>query len=302
MGDKNPGIVFNGLELLKEKDITINGSIVAMPHLNGWKYLSRTIERLKSYKVETIRIFMPGFTKWTDDCLQFSIKKMYARLNRLVNNYKSSDVPILLEPPTIHDLTCRIKGIIGGTPADMSPLSTGDIITSVNGNNILSRVDGFNRIKNYTNPSIEYKHNNYLYNIIIKKNSGDRSGIVMDYDIEPVLINKLDNILNDNNNREICIITSILARDIMKQVLRLLDRNNKKKIDLLAVKNNYFGGSIVCAGLLVNDDIVRVIASKSKKYELILLPGIIYDIFGNDLTGKSYKELEKKLNVQVEIV
>jgi hypothetical protein len=62
----------------------------------------------------------------------------------------------------------------------------------------------------------------------------------------------------------------------------------------------FFGGSIMSAGLLTNHDIYRHFAQRKSKLDLLLLPGIIYDLFGNDLTGESYKKLEQKLQIRVE--
>ncbi len=37
------------------------------------------------------------------------------------------------------------------------------------------------------------------------------------------------------------------------------------------------------AGLLTNQDIINSIKKTGKDYKLIIVPGIIFDIFGNDL-------------------
>jgi hypothetical protein len=69
------------------------------------------------------------------------------------------------------------------------------------------------------------------------------------------------------------------------------------------VKSSYLKGSILAAGLLTNYDIINFFKSFSKKsVDLIVLPKIMYDVFNNDLCGNSYKSLEKKLGLEVEII
>lgn len=303
MGDKNPERVFKGLDLLKRKKFPVGGSIVAMPHLTGWDSLSRTIDRLIKSNVETIRVFMPGYTKWIDDDLKFSRGEMYNKLKQLVEEYENEEIPVLLEPPVIEDLKCRVKGIITGSPAENSSITKGDIITRVDGKKVLSRVDGFNRIKNAANPRIEYQHAGNSRNITLEKSAGKRPGIVVDYDIQPSRIEDIYGILERNKNDNICIITSVLSEKLIKQILKGMDKNiTENKIDIQVIENKFFGGSICCTGLLVNEDIIAVLSNSKKNYDLILLPGIIYDFFGNDLTGKNYKEIEEKLKVTVEII
>ncbi|MFW6264764.1 MAG: DUF512 domain-containing protein [Bacillota bacterium] len=319
MSDREAENIFTALGLLSTSVIPFQGSIVAMPHLIGWTALSKSISLLAENYPETIRVFMPGFTSFSEERLKFSIEDVYRQLEELVGSFSYLEVPVLLEPPIINDFNCYIKGIIRNTPAADTALRKGDIIKKVNGQEVVSRVDAFNQILKSTNPRIDYiesvnmqkgKKNpakEKLQKIELKKKAGERSGIIVDYDMDIRTIERLTSLLINNKARKIALVTSVLGKGVIKAFISYFYKKYRdifynKQIDLVVVENRYFGGSIASAGLLVNNDIINSIKKNGKKYELIVLPGIIYDIFGNDLTGKGYEEIEKSLGFSVEIV
>jgi len=63
-------------------------------------------------------------------------------------------------------------------------------------------------------------------------------------------------------------------------------------VPIIAVKNEFLGGNIGCAGLLTVRDIIKTI-KKKKNIKYILLPSIIFDEKGLDITGKSYLKINK---------
>ena len=307
MSDKNPERVFTALEILAGSSIRFNGSIVAMPHLTGWKELERTIRVLAGYDPETIRVFMPGFTRFSEDKLKFHIKKLYNKLKKMVDGFYYLDLPVLLEPPMLNNFKCIVKGVIKGSAAFNAGLKKGDIIKTVNNNEVLTRADGFNKILFATNPVIKFSRGNETSELIVEKESKQSSGIIVDYDMELGLLERLSTILLAENVDKTAIITSYLGQGVLKAFLDYFYNRyhlvfKGRKIDIIIAKNNYFAGSIMSAGLLTNEDIIRDIKKTGKNYKLIILPGIIFDIFGNDLTGKSYKQIEEELSAEVVIV
>ncbi len=303
MGDKDPGQVFEGLELLVNKEIAFNGSIVAMPHLTGWESLKKTIGLLAGFHPETVRVFFPGFTRYSPEELKFE-PDLYQDLREYINKLASEySIPIILEPPYLKDLFCRVKGIIPGSRAARSLIKRGDIIISINNKRVISRVDGFNRLVKNADPLLEVKRGEKQQRFKLPKEGDEKPGVVVDYDLEPVTIKRLESNITDVQDRSVVIITSVSARFLMEYVINEITAAvPQAKVDLLPVRNNFFGGSIVTAGLLVNQDIISALKEKNKKYDLIILPRIIYDSFGNDLTGKSYKIIAEKMGGQIEII
>ncbi|MDI3546839.1 MAG: hypothetical protein PWR10_491 [Halanaerobiales bacterium] len=305
MRDKNPEKVFQGLKFLKEKNINFNGSIVAMPHLLGWDSLRRTIELFSRYNPKTIRVYLPGFTKFSSEEIKFNPAELYPKLVDLIDRLAPEyNFPLLLEPPLLKDFDCRVRGIIPDSPAARLPLKRNDVITRIDGREVLTRVDAFNRLVKAGNTQLEVTRNGQPLKFTLQKKKGEKPGVVLDYDLDPAVIESLKFLLTRTQAGRIAVITSVLARRMMKIVVDELKRYfPEKRIDLVPVKNEFFGGSIISAGLLVNQDIRRAFRKKNgNHYDLIILPGIIYDIFGNDLIGESYKLLAKKLKTEIEIV
>ncbi len=308
MADKNPKTVFAGLEILRDSSIKFNGSIVAMPHLTGWQELERTIRLLLKYNPETIRVFMPGFTGFSEDKLKFDINLMYNRMSKLVEKFSYIDIPVLLEPPIINNFNCKVKGVIKDTPAFKAGITKGDIIKRIDKNEVLTRVDGFNKILLASNPTIEYKRGNELETITIKKKKSESSGLIVDYDMDLDLLEKLSGVLlSKGSNKKTAIITSTLGQGILNSFLVYFHNKynyifKDREIDLITAKNDFFQGSIMSAGLLTNQDIINSVKKTGKNYSLIIVPGIIFDIFGNDLTGKNYKQIEEELGNEVVMI
>lgn len=307
MADKKPKQVFSALEILAVSSIKFNGSIVAVPHLIGWQALDKTISLLNEYNPETIRVFMPGFTRYSAENIRFEPNTMYKKMIRFIEKYDRFRTPVLLEPPQINSLDCVIKGIIRNSPAEKSGLFKGDIITSVNQEGVMSRVDGFKKILDAANPSIKIKRGDLELDIFLKKRKGESSGLIVDYDLSVEMLGELSRTLLKNTGRKIAIMTSVLGKGVINAFLNYFKNTynfseESSKIDLLVAENRLFAGSIMSAGLLTNSDIISCIKEAGKSYQKVVLPGIIFDDFGNDLNGKGYREIEQALDMKVDIV
>lgn len=336
MADRRPEQVFAALGLLAKSGIGFHGSIVAMPHLLGWESLGKTIELLNEYGAKSIRIFLPGFTRYSAQKMQFPVEEMYRKIANFIERYMELGAPILLEPPEIKDLQAVVKGIIPGSPAARTPLAKGALITAVNGERPCSRADAFQRILASANPLLQYEQEGIRGELVLEKEAGERPGLIFDYDLDPVVMDQLTKILLQNRGRRLALLTSVAAEGIMQAFLDYYlhsfnpaQQNPARQgfeqkgragqaegqpegsgqtgveaggIDLLVAENRFFGGSIIAAGLLTVSDIISRLKESSKGYDLLLLPGIIFDIFGNDLTGRNYREIEEETGVAIEII
>lgn len=304
MSDKNPAIVFEGLELFQKYNLTFHGSIVAMPHLMGWGYLKETIDLLASYQPASVRICLPGYTRYAADSLKFDVNSIYRPLINLIDKLAEyCAFPLLLEPPRIDDFTCHIKGIIPASPAAAVPLKKNDIIKRVGADEVKSRVEAFDLITRRKDPLIVINRDNSLVEVPLKKEAGEKSGLVFDYDMDIKTINSIERIIKNYRGKDILLLTSILAKGLLEKIADHMQGIYPKTIiDVRVVSNNFFGGSIACAGLLLCDDIIKAVKENNKKYDLIVVPGIIFDIFGNDLIGKNYKILVEECETEIEII
>ena len=103
-------------------------------------------------------------------------------------------------------------------------------------------------------------------------------------------------------------VTSELALPIISSLFKTVNIDFNLKI--IAAQNSYFGGTIMCAGLLTAQDIISAVESyteknytekkyteKNVKPELIMLPPIMFDYKGRDLLGNTIAEIAEKIEI-----
>lgn len=286
----------DAIKQLKHYDISYSGSIVAMPHLVGWEDIRETVMFLKENNASTIRIFMPGYTKFSKGILppediRSSLENFTAELRRMI------DTPLIMEPSGKNDLNAEVLGVLRDSPACDSGIAKGDWILRVNGKAVTSRVDAYYKILKAQSPKLEVLRDGECREIVVKKQVKVPSGMVFDYDIDPDQIEDIERRILRNREASCLILTSALAFGILTGCIM---QNDRVKIE--AVKNRYFGGNIMCAGLLTLGDIEAHLAKREQRPGVLLLPGIMFDTAGRDLLGKHFKEIEEALGIKVEVV
>lgn len=284
------------VEMLKKYDIKFNGSIVAMPHVVGWEDLEQTIAYLSEQGAATIRVFMPGYTKYTkialpEDNIGQDLEKMAKVLQRTMIT------PIIVEPSIINNLDAVVEGIISNSPAYQTNLSAGCRIMSVDGRAVYSRVDAYNRLYAASNPEVSFEKDGELASCSINKNKDSSAGLVFNYDIDPATAARMVNKIDKFRSKECLLLVSKLAYGIISKAIV---SNETVKVEIVA--NGYFGGNIMCAGLLVLDDIEEALRARYKLPQVVFLPQVMFDEKGRDLIGRHYIELEQEFDVEVVVL
>ena len=281
---------------LSNYGLNYSGSIVAMPHLVGWEDIRETVLFLSDNGASTIRIFMPGYTRFSKGVLPpEDIRSSLAEFTALLG--RSVDKPLIMEPSGIIDLHAIVEGVLRDSPAWSSGIVKGDRILKVNGKAAASRVDAFYRILKARSPKLEVLRNGECKDIIVNKQAKATSGMIFNYDIHPDTIRGIESVILRNKESQCLLLTSELAYSILTDCI---PQNDRIKIEV--VKNTYFGGNIMCAGLLTLSDIEAHISEMVKKPEVLLLPEIMFDTAGRDLLGRHFKEIEEALGIKLEVI
>ncbi len=109
----------------------------------------------------------------------------------------------------------------------------------------------------------------------------------------------IDECKNKTVKTEKTVVTGILAYDFIKG---LVSKLNTDKINIYAIKNNFFGEKITVCGLVTATDIIEQLKDKPLG-EVLLIPKSMLrhdeDVFLDNLT---VSDVEKALNVKVEAV
>jgi len=298
MRDRRPEIAIKGIEHLAEAGIPYHGSLVAMPWVVGWDDIAETIRYLDRNLASTIRVFIPGYThlappSWPEpDILRSEALTFVLKMRKMI------DTPLLLEPPLLTDLIAEVVGVIRDSPASEADIKMGDRIVKVAGEKVTSRAEAFYRLKRLADPTMILEREGKEISIILNKELGESSGLVFENDIEPYLLNSLERIRARYKQDEVWALVASSSSTILRKIMQPLG------IEVVEVKNRFFGGTISSAGLLVVDDFRATLREKiadGKYPEVILVPSIAFDERGRDLRGESYLELAKEFDIIVEL-
>lgn len=299
-GDENPAAALKAPHLLREYGVPFHGSIVALPHVVGWADLEETVLRLAEDGARTVRLFLPGFTRLAPPALVFG-PGLWEELAVFAKHFGAgTGVPVLCEPPLVGDLKPQVAGVMAGTPAAAVGLSAGDVLLTVNGVAALSRVHAFEMVHHAASPLLDVQRGKEVFQVRLPKRAGERPGLVVEWDLDPALVDALAGEVRRRRARRVLVLASQLGRPLLEAGI-LAFGGSDLKIEVMAVENRFFGGSIACAGLLTVADFQEALeerwSGKRPPFDLILLPGAAFDARGRDLTGRSYRELEEKCGV-----
>lgn len=305
MNDSQPENVFKIIKNLGSYNIDFEAGIVSMHHLKDFEYLNKTFAFLEKYPPKSLRVFMAGFSRYADPKIS-AAQSSYQRLNNFIaENKEKYSYPIIIEPQVIKDLKAEVNGVINDSSASAAAVKSGDIIIEVNGKGVESRVDAFYKIQEAKNPEILVNRNNQDFLFSLEKRSGQRSGLIMSYDLEIEKINKLNAYLKESRINGKNISTVIVCSEFAFNFLYNLFKNylnSDYKFELIKAENNYFGGSIISAGLLTNQDIFESLNNLNQNIDRIILPAIVYDYYGNDLLAEHYTQLEDEFEAEVILI
>ena len=105
----------------------------------------------------------------------------------------------------------------------------------------------------------------------------------MNYDLDWNLVERVAQVIRHHRARRVLVLTSVWGFPWLRLALPEWERACNE-VQLVAVPNRFFGGSIASAGLLTTFDCAAAIKNMQSKHEqdygLLLLPGIAFDSRG----------------------
>lgn len=304
MNDPQAETAIEGVKALSAAGVVFHGSMVAMPWLTGWEDIKSTIEFLVQAGSKTIRVFIPGFTRFGKG-LTLPPNGWEEELRTFLILYKNSiDVPLTIEPPILNDLRAEITGVIPGSVSQLAGFKPGMEILTINGAVPFSRVDAFNNLNVPGEYKIKVRERDTELYIDIRLHEGEKSGLVMDYDISINTIKLIKKTISIKKANNPVILAGHAGAPLIREALKKSGSKLKEE-SVFCVNNHYFGGTIGAAGFLVADDFIYAIDSqifKVAKPDLFILPSLAFDRQGRDLLGISYEKITERFSIDVELV
>ncbi len=314
------------LEYLSENEMDFSGSAVWVPDIVSKHSIADMAEKLEYHQAQTFRVFLPGYTKWTNYQGLNICEQEEQVMRQFVTELNCSlKIPVLMEPPKIENLNCIVEGILPKGPAHSYGLQTGDQISSVDSEIVKSRVQGFLSLKSRENPYITVIRDNKTFSGFLTKSQGEPPGIAVSYDVSPNLIEDLGQKIAEIQNfpGNILIFTSELGYRPIKLVLDRLfsqrwgfsEKAHEKVVNVIPVESTFFGGNIRCSGLLtvadfrnklnylinnMGDEYLTGTLNTINDNTVVLLPPNAFDN-GKDLRGEHVNVLQDEFSVSVMI-
>ena len=300
--------------MLERYKITFNGSLVAMPQLVGWDDIKAAVRLLDKYGAAMIRMFLPGYTRLskqppTDEALEDRLMELAEELRGQIS------APLVVEPPIIRDMNAKVIGVLRSSAALKAGLRPGDIICSVDGNSVRSRVDAYNLIYKHESPRLVFDRGSKTYEVILDKESNTSGGIVFEYDIHPDTLISIETARSKHKDKIAHMITSELGYNVLQ-----LNIAETERFKLIRLHNSFFGGNIKCAGLLTLHDIDMYLSKLAEPPqvmrlpevislprvialpEVIFIPAIMLDDHGRDIKGAHFMDIASRYKLKIEII
>ena len=298
LGDKHPREIQENIKRIAGAGVNFHGSVVALPRLWGWEDLKETLKYLDENGAGSLRLFLPGYTRLAPPRLAFD-PTLWEELRLFVKKFSGSlKAPLLFDPPHLSGLEARVEGVINNSPAQKAGLQKGDTILEIDGQEAWSRTHAFDLAREAGDPFLEISRRGRKEQVRLIKGEGESPGFVLYMDMDPLRAEKFLGLLDRYKDREVLVLTSRLGLPLVKDLVEKAFPG-RKNVSVIAVKNNFFGGSIMSSGLLVAQDFIDTLVRLKKTYHLAVIPGEPFDFQGKDLTGKSFLEIQEETGLPV---
>lgn len=290
LGDPDPRRTIANFARLKQHHLHFQASfLLAPPFLPELPY---SLHRVEEWGTSFIRLLLPGVSKTGPRDLQASMNDWQKLKRWFLSWRKTIKAPTLLEPPLLVDLKAAVEGVLPETAAEKAGLLQGDLILKVDDESPFSRWDCYLMLEGKENPLLLVQREKDTFNLVLRKEKGEKSGIIFSRDMNPKKLRRAIAQLPSRGNG--CWLASPLARPLVQLAKERMGRKDR----VLSVRSRFFGGSIRVAGLLTVDDFRRTISESGMNWDWALLPGEPFSS-GEDLLGNRVEELERDFGLKV---
>lgn len=331
MGDQNSEESINMIEKFKSYDLPFVGTIVAWPEI-GSDELIDTIHYLDQNLARAIRITLPGFSRFFDTTPTFNTKEVWDKVLADVLPLRNEiRTPLLVLPSLYHSraLLPEVAGVIRESPAELAGIRFGDLVKSINGENVYNRAAAKKLLAwNYSNPVIHItlERKGEIFEVELREKGAAEScypyrpagypvstanpfGIILIDDFDPVWLWEILKRIVAVKAKHVLLMTSAIMEPVVAALLEsvpeldnLLGETN---LYLWVPKHRFWGGNIILGDLYTCSDYLQAVYDFQEKQgvepDLIILPNSFSPNNNNDLLGVSYSSIEHVTGIPVEL-
>lgn len=330
--DREPEVAIAAPELLREHGIPYLGSVVCWPTI-PWDDIEHTVRELDRMDCAVIRFSLSAFSRFLKRKKDPYDREQFWERGRTLARalQRELDTPIKIEPfhydrPSYEPY---VVGAIKGSPAALSGMRAGDVLTQVDGrpvttaNQALAAIAGAKR-RGARRLTAAYRRNGseaervatldedagpfgYPYDEMAGFDGFDW-GLILVENLKFGYLETMRRIIDRHGAGTVLVCSSRLMRPIVADMLQASHAFDDVEILLEVPENRYFGGSIVLGDLLVVDDYVafleEYVERTDREIDLVLIPSSPFSLGGwqRDLAGKPWTDVQRRVGLNVELI
>jgi len=335
MGDPHPERSIEAIKWLHEHRLRFGGSLIAWPSI-PLDDIANTIFYLDQWRSISIVIHLPGYTRYFPEEMQFDTEAVWRRVVDLVKQLRSQvKTPLIFSigPYATPTITPIVEGVYRNSPAERAGLQIGDRILSVDGKEVVTKLQTLQLLSPFEQKSKEpirltFQKEGEVYETALSYDCeiGDdwypfkpagydlppvASGIHLSQDFLVDYLITLLRLQRQKNARSVLLFSTPFIKPLLLQVLEAKSKIKAAlegfDLRIEIAPNRFWGGNVCLGDLNVVQDFIdhlnnKVLADKDYKPDLIIIPSSFTLGKGFDLVGISYLEIERQLGIPVEML
>lgn len=336
MGDPEPETAISSLPLLAEAEIPFAVSVVAWPEPSLEEMLE-DLERTCSYAAgcgaRLVQVNLPGYSRFFSPHPLFDTDEVWSAVVRRVQELRRIvPCPVVVSPALYEENLTRerknlpeVVGVVPNSPASSWGLRRGDVIRRLNGIKVMNRpqardlltllqesgAEKVNLLVERGGREVELEGDTRRCSYPFDFRTGTHLGAVfMGSGFRLSYLQSLGEVIRRSGARRVLLLTSLLVRPTLEQVLRENPPCLPEgvKLHLSVPENRFFGGNIILGDLLVVQDFIDHLREwtekKGFKPDLAVIPSSPFHLsgWGRDLTGRVYLDIARETGIRVELL
>ena len=342
MHDQRSAVAVQAIRRIRDYGIPYTGGIVAWPDLPDDE-LRNTIHFLDENMARAIRVSLPSYSGYfSGDRILFDTDAEWDRFFAIVEEEAERiETPITAAPylPRGVPILPRVSGVIRNSPAAGAGIRRGDLVVSVGGRQVTSRMHckrllvemarhhggvvtvelqrGSGLLSRVLDDRLDseadlypYKPKGYPSPSAMGDSSGSLLGLFLNDDIDPENLLQVIDIAHKHEARTVLVMTSRLLEDVVityfTQNPTIVEASRDLEISVISPRHGFWGGNIVVGDLYLCQDYIdclqRFKAKLGRVPDLAVIPATFSPNNWMDLAGTSYAEIEIQTGVPVELV
>lgn len=337
MGDPSPEIAIQSPRLLREAGIPFIGSIVP------WRPfdiddLERTIRFLDSHEALSIRICLPGFSKYFSAEPPFMTDEVWPRILDRVRALRTEvRCPLIPTPAQAgsDEIEAVIDGVYFRSPAWNAGLRVADVILSVNGKAVFTRREanallGEAAMEDRIRLEFRRRKENLFVEFEATGQAGEAPladgypfwpqgyrgpigdngcGIFLIGDLWKDELAQIVHLAGRHRAHKVLLLSTVLMRRNLLRIMEMLRMaapswSEAIELRVAVTEQEFWGGNIIVGDLNMVSDFITTLGNildrTDYRPDLVVIPSSFANSWGFDLQGRSFREIEWTFDIPVE--